>query len=532
MPPHDDTPGAPTPEGEASPPRREPRPYQAKAIADARAAFREGKRAILLVAPTGAGKTYTFSRIVEGAISKGGKAIVIAHREELIVQAAQSIMAEGIPHVGIIAPWARRQVAPVQVASVQTLAAQIKKGRDLPPASIVVLDEAHHFSSGAPGWFEVANRYRGTLIIGATATPQRGDGSPMGDIFDCLIPVSSVRELQELGVLVPCVTYRPDHNAKALCREPVQAYEEAGRGERCVVFCATVAHAESVAETFRARGLPASTVHANTPWNLRRARLESFKTRDVMPLRKAGSPEDAPIVLCNVYTLTEGWDCPECSVVIVARGCGNAGMLLQMAGRGLRAAPWANKERLILWDLRGTTHKHGLPEMDREYTLDGVAITARTDKENSARRCEACGAEFVTWAVDRTTGDRKCPACGAAAPALEPPDVVEREVFAVGSGAKERDRMQALERLAMTAADRGYRAGWVRMRYYEQFGEYPPRGADDEAVRLAREVLGVKVTDEEIEAERARLTEIARSRGIPLGWVEKKIAEKYGEAAA
>ena len=92
--------------------------------------------------------------------------------------------------------------------------------------------------------------------------------------------------------------------------------------------------------------------------------------------------------------------------------------------------------------------------------------------------------------------------------------------------------MQALERLAMTAADRGYRPGWVSVRYEEQFGERPPRGAADEAVRLARELLGIKVTDEEIEAERTRLTEIARSRGIPLEWVEKKMVEKYGEAAA
>lgn len=524
---------APTGDASLAPDRvslRPLRPYQAKAIAEARAAYRSGKRAILLVAPTGAGKTRLGAEIVTGAIAKGGAVLWLAHREELLVQAQAAIMAEGLPHVGIIAPWSRRQHAPVQVASVQTLAAQMRKGRDLPPASVVVFDEAHHYA--ADEWREVAGGYAKSVVLGLTATPERGDGRPLGDLFDALIQVSSVRELQELGVLVPCVTYRPETRTKALCREPVEAYRIAGWGERCFVFAVTVAHAEMLAETFRAAGAPAATIHADTPWGLRRARLEAFRTQDATSLRKVGSPEDAPIVLVNVYALTEGVDVPEASVCITAKGIGHGGMMRQMIGRVLRCAE--GKSRAIWWDLRGQSHiqKIGLPEADCTYSLEGKAITVSDDNDDPPKRCKACQAVFMTWRIDRTSGARSCPSCGEAAPALEVPEVVDREVFAVGSGASEADRFAAVDRLAMTAADRGYRSGWVTVRYMEEFGQKPPRGAVDAAMLKARDALGIRVTDAEIDAERERLYKIAQEKRIPLSWVEKKIAEKYGQRAA
>lgn len=530
--------GAPAPTGEASPaPERVSlrplRPYQAKAIDDARAAYRSGKRAILLVAPTGAGKTRCFSELVVGAVAKGGTALVIAHREELVTQAQRAIMEEGIGHVGVIAAGYRRQHAAVQVASVQTLLAQARKGRTMPEATIVIADEAHHYA--ADEWRIVLDGIRTPkgdrpLVIGTTATPERGDGRPMGDMFDCLIEVSSVRELQELGVLVPCVTYRPETKVKALAREPVDAYRHAGWGERCFVFAVTVAHAEMLAETFRAAGVPAATIHADTPWALRRARLESFETQDPAALRKVGSPEDAPLVLVNVYTLTEGVDVRAASVCILARGCGHDGMLVQMVGRVGRAFP--GKERCITWDLRGVTHKLGLWEAARTYSLEGKAMAAKDEKDDPPRKCGVCGAVFMTWKVDKTTGARSCPACGSAAPAIDIPEVVEREVFAVGSGASEADQASAIDRLAMTAADRGYRSGWVSVRYSEEFGKMPPRGAVDAAMLKARKALGIRPGEAEIEAERAHLYKIAQERNIPLAWVAKKIAEKYGPEAA
>lgn len=515
------------------------RPYQKQGIDAARQAYREGKRSILLVCPTGGGKTRVFCEFVVGAVAKGGSVLVLAHREELLAQAQRALMAEGISHVGIIAPWARRQHAPVQVASVQTLVAQMRKGRDLPKVRLVVFDEAHH--AAADEWCKVAKAITDEngnppLLIGVTATPERGDGKAMGQadggLFDALIPVSSVQELQALGVLVPCITYRPETKTKALCREPWQAYREQGEGERCFTFCVTVAHAEQVAADFRANGYPAATIHADTPWALRTARLEAFKTQDVTPLRRAGSPEEVPLVLCNVYTLTEGVDVTSASVCITARGIGHGGMMRQMVGRVLRASE--GKTRAIWWDLRGQSHKPkiGLPESECLYSLEGKAITVKEDVDDPPKRCKACQGTFAAWSVNRTTGERKCPACGEVAPPIESPGVVEREVFAVGSGASDADKSAAIDRLAMIAADRGYRSGWITVRYTEQFGAMPKRGAVDAAMLRARGALGIRVSEGEIEAERDRLLSIAREKGFPISWVEKLILGKFGKRAA
>jgi hypothetical protein len=159
-------------------------------------------------------------------------------------------------------------------------------------------------------------------------------------------------------------------------------------------------------------------------------------------------------------------------------------------------------------------------------------MAAKEEPDDPPRRCKACEATFMSWKIDRTSGARSCPACGEAAPAIEVPEVVDREVFAVGSGATAEARLAAVDRLAMKAADRGYRSGWVTVRYSEEFGEMPPRGAVDAAMLRARKALGIKVTEGEIEAERERLYKIAHEKNIPLAWVEKKIAEKYGPQAA
>ena len=188
------------------------RPYQQQGIDAAKQAYRGGARAILAVCPTGGGKTRIGVEFVKGALRKGGNVIWLAHREELLTQARDRLIADGIDRVGLIASGQRTVNARVQVASVQTLAARMNKG--LPPASVVVFDEAHHFV--AAQWGAVAAAYKDSTILGLTATPQRGDGRPLGDLFDHLVPISSVKELQATidpvtgrAVLVPCVIWRP-----------------------------------------------------------------------------------------------------------------------------------------------------------------------------------------------------------------------------------------------------------------------------------------------------------------------------------
>lgn len=465
------------------------RPYQETALAAVAEAYRAGKRAIVLVCPTGGGKTLMGCRFALGSLRKGARQVWwLAHRDELVEQARARLIAEGAERVGVIAAGHPATNAPLQVVSIQTLVA--RAGRGLPSdLDLVVYDECHH--APADTWLDVVRGLKPKLLIGLTATPERGDGKAMGltpdgkgGLFDHLVAVSSVRELQALEYLVPCVTYAPSTATKDLSQDPVAAYISRAAGERAFVFCggkAPVLHAEKTAMAFLAAGIPAATIHADTPPILRRARLEAFRLQDPAPLRAAGTMEAAPLVLCNVYTLTEGIDVPEASCCILARGCGHPGMLLQMVGRVLRSAPGKTKATLI--DLRGVVHRLGLPEAERVWSLEGKAISlTREEKDRPLKPCPACDGMVSSWTTDRD-GWRVCPLCRERVAPPEPPKVAPRELHQMGTAADDRARRAVLVALAKSASRRaGNRAGWVAYRFKDRFGDWPPYGAARQAL--------------------------------------------------
>jgi superfamily II DNA or RNA helicase len=465
------------------------RPYQADAIQRARAAYRRGRQRILLVAPTGAGKTRMAVEIARGALAKGGKVLWLAHRSELLRQAYGALKREGVPEadLGIIAPWASySRDARVQIASIHTLVAMRRRNAQLPKARVIVFDEAHHFA--ADEWRSVAAEVSegGAACLGLTATPERGDGRAMGDLFDELIPVASIRQLQAMGVLVPVVTFSPAHRTLDLSEDPVAAHQRYAPGERAFCFCVTIAHAEQTELAFSEAGVPAATIHAQTPEQLRFALLEAFRTQSDAPLRAIGSDAEVPLVLCNVYTLTEGVDVPEASCCILARGCGHPGMYLQCVGRVLRGAP--NKTRAVLIDLRGSVHEHGLPEADRDYSLEGSAITERrSGKGTTVKNCEACGAVFERWRVTQD-GKRQCPECGEIGREVRPVGVSPQPMGAVGRAAGLPDRVATYRALSARAVENGYKPGWIAHRYRALYDAWPSR----EVISTAQSVVGVQ----------------------------------------
>lgn len=457
------------------------RAYQKQAIAELKEAYRAGKRRPVLVLPTGGGKTRIAVELARGALAKGGHVLAMAHRTELIDQMANRLRAEGIERVGIIAADRPTTNAPAQVASLQTLAA--RAGRGLPSAEVLIFDECHH--GPAASWAEVAKGIRtraggDPAVIGLTATPSRSDGRGLGEVFDALVQISSVRELQELGVLVPMITRRPKAPTKTLAAEPVAAYLADAPGERGFVFVQNVAQAEALTLAFIAQGVQAATIHAETPWMLRSARIKAFQLQDPRPLHEAGYLEKPPLVLVNVYTLTEGVDVPEASYCLLARGCGHPGMLLQMAGRVGRAAP--GKTSATLRDLRGVTHKLGLWERDRVWSLEGKACSLaqeEREREKKSQTCPACDGAFESYGVDRE-GWRVCPLCRQRLAAPAPIEVEHREHQDAGGGASEAAKRAALLAFVRASARRaGNRRGWVAWRFRERFGAWPPFGASD-----------------------------------------------------
>ena len=175
----------------------ESRGYQKDAVAAIRNAIRAGKRRVLLVLPTGAGKTLTAALMILGALARGKRCLFVAHRKELIDQTVTALARMGITCVGVIRAGDKRRDSsqPVQVASVQTLANRVQLDFDL-----VFVDEAHR--SGAASYVKhVFERHAHAVIVGLTATPIRGDNKPLSDQFDEIVIGAKYSMLIEEGYL-------------------------------------------------------------------------------------------------------------------------------------------------------------------------------------------------------------------------------------------------------------------------------------------------------------------------------------------
>jgi len=330
------------------------RDYQQDLIRNYESALAAGKRSILLVVHTAAGKTVVASAIVNREVANGKRVLFIAHRRELIKQARKRLGAFGID-AGII--LAGEQPAPelaVQVASIQTLWHRGMRSNkiEMPEADIVFIDEAHH--ARAKTYEKTLARYPNAIIIGLTATPIRMDGRGLGNIFDCLIVGPDALFLIEHKFLVPTITYapvRPDLKGVKVAKGDYVTADLAKRMDReqlvgdivthwlryaqdrlTVVFATNVAHARHLCEEFLKAGVAAGYVHGGTP----------KPERDKM-LAQLASDEIRVVVNCAV--LIEGWDLPEVGCVILARPTKSLCLYRQMVGRGMRVAE--GKENLL-----------------------------------------------------------------------------------------------------------------------------------------------------------------------------------------
>lgn len=440
------------------------RQYQIEAIARLRTALSQGAKRVLLVSPTGSGKTVTLAEIVRRSVERGRRALWTAHRAELVEQSCETLNAFGLT-VGAMCAGASippNPYAPVQVASVQTLLARKQR----PAADILILDEAHHYCASAPEFASLLALYPEAIVIGATATPERGDGCGLRGSFDALVVAATVQQLTDDGYLVPCRVMRPDKPLQPgeLAQNPVDAYVEHAMGRRAIVFCKSVMLAEQYAGEFVMHGISARTVSAETPWAERRMILDAFKRGAIQ-------------VLVNVYVLTEGFDDPAVSCCIIARGCGSAGMYLQMAGRILR--PASGKSDAVLLDLRGVSHEHGRPEDPREYSLDGRGIRLRDPNSY----CPVCGAP--------RTPPEPCSACGYCATgedAAKGDRVLGIKLVPYAHLRSDDDatRARRLARWIQQSRAKGYRDGFWKAKFRAVYEAYPSAALIEMAMATLR----------------------------------------------
>jgi DNA repair protein RadD len=471
------------------------RDYQDRCLALVRERWDAGVRRVCVVAPTGAGKTRI--GVALPGLATAEHTLWIAHRIELLGQAAARLREVGLD-VGIISPqhqpdpWAR-----VQVASVDTLIARGSR----PRADLVIWDEAHH--AAAETYRTVLASYPGALHAGLTATPQRRDGKPLTEHYDALVVAAQYSELLAAGHLVSCRVFRPSEllSGGDLAREPLDAWQRHADGQPTFAFASTVALARKYAEQFADAGIRTAVIDGQMADRERAEILAQFRARELD-------------VLWNVYVLTEGIDVPHASVCLLARGVSHAGPYLQIVGRVLRPAPGKDGARLI--DLSGCSHVHGLPTADREYALDGRAIAVTGE---ALKNCPQCGACVPAAAAT-------CNDCGYAWPreARRRPRIWDLElaeaIEAAGgdpAAVGDEHRWRECQRLVRLCADRGFGLYFARKEFEKLFGAAPPA---DWIRRASTPMQRVR--------ERARLEQVARERGYKSGWVRYRYAAIFG----
>ena len=341
------------------------RPYQAEAKQAILAAWDEGYRKTLLVLPTGCGKTVVFSSVTENQVNKGHRVLIMAHRGELLDQAADKLKeASGLDSVLEKAEsTSLGSFLPVTVGSVQSLAQEKRLAR-FPNNYFqdIIVDEAHHCLSDS--YKRVLDHFPNANILGVTATPDRGDMKNLGEFFDSKAYEYSMTEAIREGYLWPMkaqmIPLELDiadvgvssgdfsageigHALEPYLHQIASEMANYCRGRKTVVFLPLIATSQKFCAMLNDAGLRAAEVNGN-----------SDDRSEVLADFEAGKYD----VLCNSMLLTEGWDCPSVNCIVVLRPTKIRSLYQQMVGRGMRLSP--GKTELLLLDFLWMTERHDL----------------------------------------------------------------------------------------------------------------------------------------------------------------------------
>lgn len=341
------------------------RPYQAEAKQAILAAWDEGYRKTLLVLPTGCGKTVVFSSVTENQVNKGHRVLIMAHRGELLDQAADKLKeASGLDSVLEKAEsTSLGSFLPVTVGSVQSLAQEKRLAR-FPNNYFqdIIVDEAHHCLSDS--YKRVLDHFPNANILGVTATPDRGDMKNLGEFFDSKAYEYSMTEAIREGYLCPIkaqmIPLELDiadvgissgdfsageigHALEPYLHQIASEMANYCRGRKTVVFLPLIATSQKFCAMLNDAGLRAAEVNGN-----------SDDRSEVLADFEAGKYD----ALCNSMLLTEGWDCPSVNCIVVLRPTKIRSLYQQMVGRGMRLSP--GKTELLLLDFLWMTERHDL----------------------------------------------------------------------------------------------------------------------------------------------------------------------------
>ncbi|HMM20608.1 MAG TPA: DEAD/DEAH box helicase [Selenomonadales bacterium] len=442
------------------------RPYQEIMVDGARMEFQRGIRRTCIVAPCGAGKTVIMADMASKARVMGNRTLFVVHRQELIRQSSKTFSRLGISHGIVAADYPMMPDEYIQVASIQTVVRRVNR---VHAPTIIIIDEAHH--STAATWRKLMEAYPDAFVVGLTATPARMGGQGLGDIFESLIMGPTAKQLIAWGNLAPYKYFAPpvradladlkvlrygDYDQKEVAMrmdrseiigDQIEQYQKLAPGAKAICYCASIAQSQHTAEMFRQAGIPALHIDGDTHRVAREAATEDFKTGRIR-------------VLCNVDLISEGYDIADMDAVILARPTQSLTLYIQQAMRAMRQDPDNPEKVAVIIDAVGNVYRHGLPDDDREWSLESKKKKSGVKPEIPLKVCPQCYGAHKPGPV--------CEICGYRYPGEERAEPEQRagELAEILELEKKRLRQEigrardvvTLEQIAM---QRGYRPGWI-----------------------------------------------------------------------
>lgn len=341
------------------------RPYQEEARQAVEKQWEDGIDKTLLVLPTGCGKTIVFAKITEDCVRSGERVLILAHRSELLEQAADKIeKSTGLKssvekaEESCLGSWYR-----ITVGSVQTLMREKRLNQFSPDYfDVIIIDEAHHCISDS--YRRILDYFNEAKVLGVTATPDRGDMKNLGQVFESLAyeytmpqaikegylsPIKAMTiplKMDLSGVSVQSGDFKAGDLGTALEPYLYQIADEMAKycsNRKTVVFLPLVKTSQKFRDILNEKGFKAAEVNG-----------ESRDRAEILEDFEKGKYN----VLCNSMLLTEGWDCPSVDCIAVLRPTKVRGLYCQMVGRGTRLSP--GKDHLLLLDFLWHTERHEL----------------------------------------------------------------------------------------------------------------------------------------------------------------------------
>ena len=390
------------------------RPYQIQLVNDLYKALNEGHKRVAIIAGTGAGKTIISGQICAHAEEANKRLMFLVHLDVLVGQTYEKMKAFGLQCGFIKAGWEENRDAPIQIASIQTMAK--RRWWHKWPADVVFYDEGHITLFSQVGKKVMLKTHPNAVHLVMTATPLRLGKEQLGDYLDTLVssPVPSV--LQEMGYLSTMKYYsmprdsmanleevktaRGDYDEKdlknacdrtELVEKIVEEWFRIGHQKRTIAFCVDIEHANNVAKAFRKAGVPADTVDGNTSIKDRKKLYHALKTGELLVLTS-----------CNVISI--GFDEPSVEVGLMLRPTKSSAMHFQQLGRVMRISPQTGKEYGIILDQAGNLERLGFPEDVEDYSLPTKNASTGGGGAAPTKPCPACGRIVLSFIV-------KCPDC-------------------------------------------------------------------------------------------------------------------------